>query len=161
MARANITGARATAAKKRATLPEASARKTGRTSQPEQIAPRGRGTAGPAPKVSKDELRAQVEKLARVNANLRAKNKELKRAASEATDRIAHLEGKLSRQERHAAKPDASRAGRKPRRQPAIETPDHDPGDAVPPGVAVQEPQPLGEADQAVLDHLNEELAPE
>jgi hypothetical protein len=39
-------------------------------------------TAAPAPKLSKDELRARVEQLERANATLRAKNREANRAAN-------------------------------------------------------------------------------
>ena len=41
---------------------------------------------------SKDELRAQVEKLEKVNATLRTKSREANRAAKSATSRIAELE---------------------------------------------------------------------
>ena len=43
-----------------------------------------RAPATPAPKLSKDELRAQVEKLERSLGTLRAKNRELTRAARDA-----------------------------------------------------------------------------
>ena len=46
----------------------------------------------PAQKVSKDELRAQVEKLERTNATLRAKGREATQAAKTAAARIAELE---------------------------------------------------------------------
>jgi hypothetical protein len=121
-----------------------------------------------ATKTSKDELRAQVTKMERANANLRAKNKELKRAASAAADRLAELEQQVSRHERRLAKEETaagtpSRPGRKPGRRAADaqDRSDRDPGDAVPPGVAVQQPEPLSAEDRKVLDHLNEELSPD
>ncbi len=146
-----------------------------------------RQAAKPAPqravatvKPSKEELWLQVEKLERTNASLRKKNKDLRRAASDATERVAELEITVTRFEQRSAKeasrdaardaasdaPKASRPSQK--RQAAERAPKRnarkhdaskrDPGDAVPPGVAVEQPEPLSEADQAVLDHLNEEL---
>jgi hypothetical protein len=117
--------------------------------------------------VSKDELRAQLAKAERANASLRAKNKELKLAASTAADRIAELEREVSRHERRLARASRSatpspsgqestaRSGRRSGRS------DRDPGDAVPPGVAVKEPEPLSDDDKKVLDRLNEELSPD
>ena len=126
---------------------------------------RGAGAAAsrpaPAPKLSKDELRAQVEKLERTVASLRAKNRELKRAsgadagrAEELERTVARLERKLSAQDTEGEEP----ARKPPRRRRSAE---RDPGDAVPPGVAVEEPQEPSEEDRRVLDQLNETLAPE
>jgi hypothetical protein len=114
-----------------------------------------------APAVSKDELRAQLAKAERTNATLRTKNRDLKRAASEAAERIAELEREVSRHERRLA-----RANRATEPAPASEeqeepAADHDPGDAVPPGVAVQEPAPLSDEDQKVRDSLEEKLSTE
>jgi hypothetical protein len=119
-------------------------------------------------KPNKEELRIQAEKLERANVLLRKKNKELRRSASDANERVAELETMVARFEQRIAKeaketakeaspaaPKVSRAPRK-RRDAAA----RDPGDAVPPGVAVEQPEPLSEADQAVLDHLNEVPAP-
>jgi predicted RNase H-like nuclease (RuvC/YqgF family) len=110
-----------------------------------------RAAAAAPPKVSKDALRAQVTKLERTNANLRTKNKALTQAVGEAADRIAQLEGEISRQKKHAAKEAAPvRTGKTPGRHAAgtQERSDRDPGDAVPPGIAVQDPEPLGEQDR-------------
>ena len=114
-----------------------------------------------APAVSKDELRAQLAKAERTNATLRTKNRDLKRAANEAAERIAELEGDVNRYERRLA-----RANRAIEPAPASEEQekpgaDHDPGDAVPPGVAVQEPAPLSDEDQKVRDRLDEKLSTE
>ncbi|MBV8574546.1 MAG: hypothetical protein JOZ58_05820 [Acetobacteraceae bacterium] len=111
--------------------------------------------------MSKDELRAQLAKAERTNATLRTKNRDLKRAANEAAERIAELEGEVSRYERRLA-----RANRAIEPAPASEEQekpgaDHDPGDAVPPGVAVQEPAPLSDEDQKVRDRLDEKLSTE
>jgi hypothetical protein len=106
-------------------------------------------------KIGKDELRAQVEKLERGNATLRAKNREATRAVKAADARVAELEEQVARLEKQlaaqaiavagggggrpasASKPASpSKGGRRPKRR------EIDPGDAVPPGVAVEEPAP-------------------
>jgi hypothetical protein len=124
-------------------------------------------------KVSKDELRAQVEKLERGNATLRAKNREATRAAKTAAARVAELEEQVAGLEKQLAArttaasggrpPSASKpasplkSGRRPKRR-AI-----DPGDALPPGVAVEDPaRPDLEAETArenLEEHLGEQAA--
>ena len=59
--------------------------------------------AAPGSQLSKDELRAQVEKLERANATLRAKSRETNRAAKSAAARIAEFEGEVARLEKKAA----------------------------------------------------------
>ena len=126
--------------------------------------------ASTAPAMTKDELRARVEKLERANATLRSKNRELTRASQEAQDRLATVEGTLRRLERRTAaataraKPEqAPEQGKetapapKPRRRsPRAEPVERDPGDAVPPGVAVETPEPLSESDEQVKEQLEE-----
>ena len=108
-----------------------------------------------APVVSKDELRAQVAQLEGSNATLRTKSREAGRAARAAAARIVELEAEVARLERVVAKgapataaltPKPERATRKARQR--------DPGDAVPPGVAVEEPALLDEEAQAALEQL-------
>ena len=115
-----------------------------------------------APKVSKDELRAQVEKLERANATLRAKSREMRRAEKMTNDRIAELETEVARLEsqvaRHAAAAKRSNAA-KPSR--ASRKRDIDPGDAVPPGVAVPEPEQPDEEAEAARGALEEHLSGE
>jgi hypothetical protein len=53
--------------------------------------------AAPALKLSKDELRVQLEKLERANATLRTKSREANRTAKAATTRIAELEEIVAR----------------------------------------------------------------
>ena len=116
-----------------------------------------------APKLSKDELRAQVAKLEGSNATLKAKSRDMNRAFKAANSRIADLETELAglREQAAAAQPitkpvkeaKAPRAGRASRKAPL------DPGDAVPPGVAVEEPQPLDEEARAARDALEEHLS--
>jgi hypothetical protein len=119
-------------------------------------------TAGPVPKISKDELRAQVEKLELSVASLRTKNREANRAAKTAAARIAELENEVARLEKKAAFQAApgkrgsipASPGRSGRRSRAI-----DPGDAVPPGVAVEEPAPLDREAETALENLEEHLS--
>jgi len=117
----------------------------------------GRAAAGmAAPRLSKDELRAQVEKLTRANANLRAKGRELSQAAKTAAARIAELEAQVARLQEAASPPIPARRGRKPRRAYDV-----DPGDAVPPGVAVEQPAPLDEEAETALENLDKHLGAE
>ena len=92
----------------------------------------------------------QVEKLERANTMLRTKNRDANRAAKTAAARIAELEDQVARLEKQAAPaapPPPAKRGPKPvapvrskRQRRGV-----DPGDAVPPGVAVEEPAPLDE----------------
>ncbi len=133
------------------------------------------GAASTAPAMTKDALRARVEKLERANATLRSKNRELTRASQEAQDRLATVEGTLRRLERRTAAatarakpeklPEQSKEqaketapARKPRRRSPRAEPvaERDPGDAVPPGVAVETPEPLNESDEQVKERLED-----
>jgi ribosomal protein L29 len=116
-----------------------------------------------APKLSKDELRAQVAKLEGSNATLKAKSRDMNRTIKAANSRIAELETELAELREQAAavqvvanpvkEAKAPRAARTSRKAPI------DPGDAVPPGVAVEEPQPLDEEAQMAQDALEEHLS--
>jgi hypothetical protein len=104
----------------------------------------------PALKLSKDELRVQVEKLEHANATLRAKNREANRTAKAAAARIAELEkivaGLEKKAESQAAKGEQaarSSLAKRPRR-----------GLPMPAGVADQEPAPLDEAGAALEEQL-------
>ncbi len=118
--------------------------------------------AAPAPKLSVGELRLLVEKLDRNEATLRAKNREAGRAAKMAAARIAELEQQVAGLEAKAAKqPAPAKPGPKPASAPAIRSKRRsrgvDPGDAVPPGVAVVESTSLdaeAEATREKLEHL-------
>jgi septal ring factor EnvC (AmiA/AmiB activator) len=90
-----------------------------------------------APKVSKDELRAQVEKLGQLVVSLRAKSREANKAAKAATARIAELEAQVARLGKKVTptpvgEPKPAKPGRAKRRGREI-----DPGDAAPPDVAI------------------------
>jgi hypothetical protein len=116
-----------------------------------------------ASKLSKDELRAQVEKLERANATLRAKSRETNRAAKSSAARIAELEGEVARWEKKVAAQAAAARGPKPRTPASSKrrSSDIDPGDAVPPGVAVEEPAPLDAEAEAARENLEEQLGGE
>ena len=125
------------------------------------VAPRRQAVAvpAPAPKLSKDELRAQVEKLEQANAALRMKSQDTNKATKAAAKRIAELEAQVAQLEKAAAarpapaspspKPKAAAATPGKRRARAI-----DPGDAVLPGVAVKDPAPMDEEAEAALETL-------
>jgi hypothetical protein len=167
--------ARIANATKPITKPSASKRKPGRpaavgprpqkkATKPAAVAKRALATAAPAPKLSKDGLRAQVEKLERSLASLRMKNREANRTAKTAAARIAELEDQLARLEKNPASQAApakrgstfASPGRAGRRSRMI-----DPGDAVPPGVAVEEPAPLDQEAETALENLEEHLGGE
>ncbi len=117
----------------------------------------------PIAKLSKDELRSQVEKLERSQARLRAKNREAGQMAKAAAARITELEQHVARLEAKAASaPATAKRDRKP--APAVRAKRQgrkvDPGDAVPPGVAVVEPAPRDAKAKAAREKL-EQLADE
>jgi len=64
------------------------------------VAPAKKPAAGKAPVVSKDELRAQLEKAQTTITTLRTKSREATRAAKEAAARIAELEAKVAQLEK-------------------------------------------------------------
>ena len=118
--------------------------------------------AKPAPaaaKPSKGELQAQVERLERTVATLRARSREAVRAAKQAAARINELEMQLAERNEPAPEPEAAapRAVRQARKlapsappaqaaKPARHlrvrrtSPERDPEDAAPSGVTGQEP---------------------
>jgi hypothetical protein len=112
----------------------------------------------PAVKLSKDELRVQVEKLERANATLRAKNREANSTAKTANVRIAELEKIVAGLEKKAAQATpakvekaAAKLTRVKRQSGKVSS-----GAAMPPDMAVQEPAPH-EA-EAALEHREEQL---
>lgn len=156
MARAIKATTRTTPALKAATRSPAKPR----TAAPESSASKATTAKPPserAPVVSKDELRAQVEKLERTNAALRAKGRDANKATKAFTARIAELEDEVTRLEKQVASQAAS-AKRSAKKSGARERRDIDPGDAVPPGVAVAEPESLDEEAKEALGNLEEHL---
>src|SRR5271165_1258259 len=168
--------AKATPAKKPATpgrkpgRPAAATAKTSaKVTKAPAAAPERAAAASPAaPKPSKDELRARVEQLEHANATLRTKSREANRAAKMAAARIAELEDQVARLEKSAAPPRPTapapaKRGPKPvapvrskRQRRGV-----DPGDAVPPGAAVEEAAPLDEEAATTLENLEENLKAE
>ena len=116
-----------------------------------------------APKLSKDELRAQVAKLEGSNATLKAKSRDMNRAFKAANSRIADLEAELAELRDQAAATQVVakpvKEAKTPRAARASRKASIDPGDVVPPGVAVEEPQPLDEEARAARDALEEHLS--
>ncbi len=143
--------------------------------------PAGAGRKAPAaaaaPKVGKGALQAQVEKLERTVATLRTRSRAAVRAAKEAAARIEELEGQLAERAQAPKLSAATSRTAKPTRRPAAAAapelarpaksargrrlnPERDPGDAVPPGVAVQESEPMDEEATAAFDSLEATLHP-
>jgi len=114
-----------------------------------------------APKLSKEEMRVQLEKFERANATLRAKARESNRTAKAAAARINELEILVAQlEQQQAAPPPAATpakakaaAGRRPKQRREV-----DPGDAVPPGVAVETPEPMDAEAEAALENLEQNL---
>ena len=124
-----------------------------------QAAVRAPAVAPPV-KVSKDELRAQVEKLEQLVATFRAKSRDTNKAAKAAAARISELEAQVAGLQKQAAPAPASPQQAIPAKPPRAKRASReiDPGDAVPEGVAVQEPGPLDEEAETALEHLEEHL---
>jgi hypothetical protein len=115
----------------------------------------------PLPKVSKGELRAQVEKLEQTVSTLRAMSREANKATKAYTARISELEQQVAQLEKKVAsaparQPPPLKPSRAKRQRREI-----DPGDAAPPGLAVQEPAPLDEEARMAAENLAERLRPE
>ena len=97
----------AKAAPKKAVKPATKTAKPGRRSaavKPTKVvkaaAPAKKPAPTKAPVVSKDELRAQLEKAQTTITTLRTKSREASRAAKEAAARIAELEAKVAKLEK-------------------------------------------------------------
>ncbi len=153
----------------------AAAAKAAKGRQPASAPPaatrRTPATAVPAPKVSKDELRAQVEKLEHTVATLRARSRDAVRATKQATARIEELEAQLAakpaatapqpadRTPKPATKGNKQAAPKKTRARRGQATSDgRDPGDAVPPGVAVADPEPMDAEAATAFENLQTHL---
>ena len=139
-------------------------RKPGRpAATPAKATARGRAPtparASATPKLSKDELRGQVEKLERANTTLRAKSREANRDAKSSAARVAELEGEVARLEKKlASQAKSAQSPPKPRTvvRGTRQSAGIDPGDAVPPGVAVQESAPLDAETETARENLDQ-----
>ena len=109
----------------------------------------------PARALSKDALRAQVEKLERANAALRTKNREANRAAKLSAARMAELEGEVARLQTQLAAMSAQPTALPDSGSP---TRDIEPGDAVPPGVAPADPEPADREAEIGRENLEAHL---
>ncbi|HVC57708.1 MAG TPA: hypothetical protein VND95_17290 [Stellaceae bacterium] len=148
--------------------PVATAAKTGAKTKGSPVArtaaapKRAPAVPAPAPKVSKDELRAQVEKLERANATLRTKSREAGRAAKTAAARIAELEDQVARLDKQLTEQGTATGGG----QAAASPKDHrrtqrrniDAGDSAPPGVVVGKPEPPDLEAETARENLEENL---
>jgi uncharacterized coiled-coil protein SlyX len=101
---------------------------------------------------SRNELESRLEKLERTNATLAAAQRDLRRTATETAERLSDLQDKVDQLETKVAAFGTQQAD-----DGAV----HDPGDAVPPGVGVAEPDEPSEQDRRVFEHMNEKLGPE
>ena len=122
-------------------------------------APARASSTQPTPKVSKGELRAQVEKLEQLVVALRGKSREANKAMKAATIRVYELETEVTRLEEKAVsapvqQPQSAKPVRAKRQSRGL-----DPGDAVPPGVSVQEAGRLDEEAETALENLEEHLS--
>ena len=139
--------------------------------------PRGPTAASPVLKISKDELRAQVEKLEGTVTALRTRSREAVRAAKQVAARIEELEAQVAGLEKQAAKPSAAASPTRTRAPAtAVASPpapkatrsgrgrrlsrERDPGDAVPPGVAVEEAEPMDKEATVAFENLQAHLHP-
>lgn len=130
--------------------------KTGRTAAGAPAAGKSLAPASTAtPNVSKADLQALVDRLSRSNTNLRARNRASKEAARTAEARIFELEEQLVRLEKELAVAAAQPARRRPRRR------EIDPGDAVPPGVAVEKPTAPDLEAETIRENLDRHLTGE
>jgi len=113
-------------------------------------------TAAPTRTVSKDELRAQVEKLERANATLRTKSREATRATKLSAARIAELEDEVARLQRQL--PGTADSHLAASSDSGPQEREIDPGDAVPPGVAPEEPNPPDQGADIARENLEAHL---
>ena len=119
--------------------------------------PAAKPSVTPARTLSKDALRAQVEKLDRANTALRTKNREANRAAKLSAARMAELEGEVARLQTQLA---AMSAQTQPAAPPDRGSPTRDiaPGDAVPPGAAPADPEPADREAEIGRENLEAHL---
>lgn len=96
--------------------------------------------------------------------NTGEQGRDMNRACKAANNRIADFETELAELREQAARAQAAakpvKEAKAPRAARASQNTTIDPGDAVPPGVAVEEPQPLDEEDRAARDASEEHLSP-
>ncbi len=138
----------------------AGAKAVPKPTKPARAVTRAARTANSVPSISKGELRIQVEKLGQTVATLRSKSRESNRAVKAAAVRIAELEAQVAGLERQLAAP--SKPGKSHATVPAPSrgrrSQNIDPGEAVPPGVAIAEPAAPDAEAEAAREALEEHL---
>lgn len=127
-----------------------------KAAKPRTEAKRGAAAEGAAPAGRMEEMRTQLERLEKETAALRSKERTASQAAKQLAARLAGLEERLAELDQRVAataKPARRTAGRRPR--------DIDPGDSVPEGVAVLEPEPMDQEAETAFENLEEHLGPQ
>jgi len=124
------------------------------------VARRAAAAPLPIPKISKDDLRAQVTKLEQTVTTLRAKNRDANRAAKMIAAKIAELEAHVAQLEKKLASQAASatRSVKAASTRGKRASREIDPGDAVPPGVAVEDPAPMDPEAETAFENLQDHL---
>ena len=140
---ANAPNTKLTAAKRKPGRPAGIAQKIpAKVAKPPATAKRGSVVTPAPPKLSKNELRAQVERLEDANATLRAKRKEANLTAKASAARIAELEAQVGELEKKVTSSTAPAKGdRKPAKSPRL-----------------SRPTPLDEAVETTVEKLEERL---
>jgi hypothetical protein len=141
--------AKATEPARRARKPVPPAKAKAKVAAAKKPAAAAKPSVTSARALSKDALRAQVEKLERANTALRTKNREANRAAKLSAARMVELDGEVARLQTQlaAALPDSGSPTR-----------DIEPRDAVPPSVAPADPEPADSEAEIGRENLEAHL---
>ena len=131
------------------------------------VAVKTAAAASPAPRSNTDALREQVEALERTVVRLQARIDELESRLAAMEDRASRPAVTPSRTAARGSRRDAAPVDTVPAdaapprsRRGGRLSPERDPGDAVPPGVAVREPEPMDGEAAAALENLEDRLRP-
>jgi hypothetical protein len=103
-----------------------------------------------------NDFQEHLKELEKANAKLRGRQQAADRSAKILEVRLSELEARLAVLEERIMQ--SERTGEKVARRPRTtrRSRDIDPGDSVPEGVAVQDPEPLDEEAEAALEHLQQ-----
>jgi hypothetical protein len=150
-------GAKPAGAKRPAAPPRKAAKAPVKTARPAASPKRALPAEFAIPEAPADEFQDRLERLEKAYATLRTRQQAATRAAKAWEERLAGLEGRMDAVEQRAVRADhAARRTAGPASRPRATRRPHeiDPGDSVPEGVAVQEPQPLDPQAEAALEQL-------
>ncbi|HYZ20606.1 MAG TPA: hypothetical protein VE690_00485 [Rhodopila sp.] len=152
-------GARPAGAKRAAAQPARKAAKApARTAAKAPAAPqRGLPVELAIPEAPADEFQDRLEQLEKAHATLRTRQQAAARAAKACEARLVELEARMDAVEQRVARAErAVQRTAKPasRPRPTRRSREVDPGDSVPEGVAVREPEPLDQEAEAALEQL-------